>query len=434
MSNNSNLQLILIIFLILCFGSCKKESKEADIPMITWISPSINDTFMVGDEFIINTIASSNESIVSITPSLKNTTTGKSQSFETLKPNERFARVDQLVQIDSSFHGGEYIIEIEVQTSINTNHYKRRIYINSITKMQSSIMAVSSSTYGRFTVTKYDNSIQISESNKVFNYEYDHGLGWNNALYFATRGNGGFIKIDNKLNAEVLTVNDYNVVDFVQYIGVGKNTIYISTTEPTSEIFGYNSSNSRSFTAGLQLDRSVSITEIGTFLFSIEKANNDNEYSILSYNTRTGGYISTQIATNLQSIPYTFSFNDENQFYFAHKIGNKVQIERYAKNQNDISIITKLNGELQVQKPVEIDDNSVILIFKNKLVEFTKNHIASTLNYSFSNLKGVRYQKSSSTLVLFSDSEIKLVAYPSMIEIASKTNLSGIRDVQFITD
>ena len=225
--------------------------------------------------------------------------------------------------------------------------------------------------------------------------------------------------------------NKYNTDPFISSIAAYPFSIYTTST-PNNQIIGFNNNGTETVRADLQMDISEEILLIDDLIYSIERPTNGGSFIIANYNKRTGGYISSQNVTRLNAGPHLFDFGNKKQVYFYHNLGGNTQIERFSQNENNISIIDKINGINLDQKPLKISNYEVIIPIQNQLYLFTKDHISSEVFSSNEKIRAVRMNAAKNILAILTNESIILMNYPSFTEISISSSVANVLDIQFM--
>lgn len=420
------------ILLIIGFYSCKKENVNELKTKVSWNSPAINDTFLLGSTVSISGLVHNLSSFQNVEFNLIKNTEKQVVEIGKVAGNNTSLPFNYEIEIDSSFNSAKNSIEIKVEASGKTNTFKRSFYVFASSKTEGNILIVTKSTFGKTKFSLLNSNLSETVKESSLGYEFDKGKSWKGAYYFSTKGNGGFVELNSSLSEKILLANSSNQSDFIQAIGKGSASVYCSTSLPSNQIISFNGQGSETVRIGLQLDRCDDIVEIDDFVFSIEKASTDNKYVIHNYNKRVGGYISNQQVNQQLRSPKGFHFGNANQFYFVANKDGKGVISRLAKNENNISEIKEFTAGYSGTDPQKINSNEAMILFEDRIYIFNKNHETRGYINPLAGATGIRYNQSTNQLIVFNSSTVKLFNFPSFELIAERSNVGNIKDVQFL--
>ncbi len=413
-------------------NSCKKAEPLRLETQISWLSPALNDTFFTNELLSIQGVIQNQTYFQELQMTLENKNNKTVVDVKQYKGNYKSLAIDEGVYLDSNLMEGMYRIACTVVANEVKNKFYRSFYLSK-NENNNAIVAITSDSYETSSVQLLDYNLNIIGTPAQIPYEYDRGAVWNESLYFSTKGNGGFIRMNRNQETSVVYPNSNNVKDFVHAIGFDENTVYCATTLPTKQIIGFNGDDVEKIRIGLVQDKSSSISVINSFVFSIEKPTNDNAYFINTYNNRTGGFISGQRIADAINQPIGFHFGNPNQFYFIHNYNESCRIDRLAKNLNDISSIKTIPEQFTEQTPIVVDNKEALILFKNKLVAFSSNHEVRTLRLNFGmEAIGMHLDGSKQFLLIFNETKIKVYSYPELSFMFEQKKLAQIKDVFFL--
>lgn len=425
--------IILIYLSLLCIiYSCKKTEDQRLIPQIYWESPSKNIEFKKGESIPVSVFVTFSENIQSITVSLASPESELNIELHKVQVNKLTTKLNFTFIIDSTISESMLQLDASIISDNGTNHFKYPLNISDdSTATPFGLVKILKNEYGKFNVQKLTSSLSSISAPITFDYEYESSVSINKNLYVSTIRAGGLIKINSNMEPSILLENKYNTDPFISSIAAYPFSIY-NTSTPNNQIIGFNNNGTETVRADLQMDISEEILLIDDLIYSIERPASGGSFIIANYNKRTGGYISSQNVTRLNAGPHLFDFGNKKQVYFYHNLGDNAQIERFSQNENNISIIDKINGINLDQKPLKISNYEVIIPIQNHLYLFTKDHISSEVFSSNEKIRAVRMNAAKNILAILTNESIILMNYPSFTEISISSSVANVLDIQFM--
>lgn len=409
------------------------EVEKKAIPQVHWMSPLKAKEFIKGENIEVEALFKFTSNIQSITVSLTSTESNLNLELHTVQVNNRATAIQFVFIIDSNISEKQLQLNAKIISDAGTNNFKRTLNISQDSIANSiELVKILKNEYGKFVIQKLTTNLSLASSPRTFDYEFQSCVSINQNLYISTKQTGGLIKVNSNLEPAILLQNTFRTDPFIRSMAVYESGTYATTSTPSNQLIGYNNLDREVVRAELQMDISEEILPIGDIIYSIERPTNGGSFIIANYNQRTGGYISSQNVTRLTAEAHLFDFGNKKQVYFLHNVARNVQIERFSQNENNISIIDKIEGVCLNQKPLKVSDSKVVIPMRNKLYLFTKDHIRNEIFTSNEVIIAVRLNTAKNRLALLTSASIVILNYPSFREISKTNNIMNVVDIQFI--
>jgi hypothetical protein len=409
------------------------EVEKKAIPQVHWMSPLKAKEFIKGENIEVEALFKFTSNIQSITVSLTSTESNLNLELHTVQVNNRATAIQFVFIIDSNISEKQLQLNAKIISDAGTNNFKRTLNISQDSIANSiELVKILKNEYGKFVIQKLTTNLSLASSPRTFDYEFQSCVSINQNLYISTKQTGGLIKVNSNLEPAILLQNTFRTDPFIRSMAVYESGTYATTSTPSNQLIGYNNLDREVVRAELQMDISEEILPIGDIIYSIERPTNGGSFIIANYNQRTGGYISSQNVTRLTAEAHLFDFGNKKQVYFLHNVARNVQIERFSQNENNISIIDKMEGVCLNQKPLKVSDSKVVIPMRNKLYLFTKDHIRNEIFTSNEVIIAVRLNTAKNRLALLTSASIVILNYPSFREISKTNNIMNVVDIQFI--
>ena len=409
------------------------EVEKKAIPQVHWMSPLKAKEFIKGENIEVEALFKFTSNIQSITVSLTSTESNLNLELHTVQVNNRATAIQFVFIIDSNISEKQLQLNAKIISDAGTNNFKRTLNISKDSIANSiELVKILKNEYGKFVIQKLTTNLSLASSPRTFDYEFQSCVSINQNLYISTKQTGGLIKVNSNLEPAILLQNTFRTDPFIRSMAVYESGTYATTSTPSNQLIGYNNLDREVVRAELQMDISEEILPIGDIIYSIERPTNGGSFIIANYNQRTGGYISSQNVTRLTAEAHLFDFGNKKQVYFLHNVARNVQIERFSQNENNISIIDKMEGVCLNQKPLKVSDSKVVIPMRNKLYLFTKDHIRNEIFTSNEVIIAVRLNTAKNRLALLTSASIVILNYPSFREISKTNNIMNVVDIQFI--
>ena len=409
------------------------EVEKKAIPQVHWMSPLKAKEFIKGENIEVEALFKFTSNIQSITVSLTSPESNLNLELHTVQVNNRAIAIQFVFIIDSNISEKQLQLNAKIISDAGTNNFKRTLNISQDSIANSiELVKILKNEYGKFVIQKLTTNLSLASSPRTFDYEFQSCVSINQNLYISTKQTGGLIKVNSNLEPAILLQNTFRTDPFIRSMAVYESGTYATTSTPSNQLIGYNNLDREVVRAELQMDISEEILPIGDIIYSIERPTNGGSFIIANYNQRTGGYISSQNVTRLTAEAHLFDFGNKKQVYFLHNVARNVQIERFSQNENNISIIDKIEGVCLNQKPLKVSDSKVVIPMRNKLYLFTKDHIRNEIFTSNEVIIAVRLNTAKNRLALLTSASIVILDYPSFREISKTNNIMNVVDIQFI--
>jgi hypothetical protein len=409
------------------------EVEKKAIPQVHWMSPLKAKEFIKGENIEVEALFKFTSNIQSITVSLTSPESNLNLELHTVQVNNRATAIQFVFIIDSNISEKQLQLNAKIISDAGTNNFKRTLNISQDSIANSiELVKILKNEYGKFVIQKLTTNLSLASSPRTFDYEFQSCVSINQNLYISTKQTGGLIKVNSNLEPAILLQNTFRTDPFIRSMAVYESGTYATTSTPSNQLIGYNNLDREVVRAELQMDISEEILPIGDIIYSIERPTNGGSFIIANYNQRTGGYISSQNVTRLTAEAHLFDFGNKKQVYFLHNVARNVQIERFSQNENNISIIDKIEGVCLNQKPLKVSDSKVVIPMRNKLYLFTKDHIRNEIFTSNEVIIAVRLNTAKNRLALLTSASIVILNYPSFREISKTNNIMNVVDIQFI--
>jgi hypothetical protein len=409
------------------------EVEKKAIPQVHWMSPLKAKEFIKGENIEVEALFKFTSNIQSITVSLTSPESNLNLELHTVQVNNRAIAIQFVFIIDSNISEKQLQLNAKIISDAGTNNFKRTLNISQDSIANSiELVKILKNEYGKFVIQKLTTNLSLASSPRTFDYEFQSCVSINQNLYISTKQTGGLIKVNSNLEPAILLQNTFRTDPFIRSMAVYESGTYATTSTPSNQLIGYNNLDREVVRAELQMDISEEILPIGDIIYSIERPTNGGSFIIANYNQRTGGYISSQNVTRLTAEAHLFDFGNKKQVYFLHNVARNVQIERFSQNENNISIIDKIEGVCLNQKPLKVSDSKVVIPMRNKLYLFTKDHIRNEIFTSNEVIIAVRLNTAKNRLALLTSASIVILNYPSFREISKTNNIMNVVDIQFI--
>jgi hypothetical protein len=409
------------------------EVEKKAIPQVHWMSPLKAKEFIKGENIEVEALFKFTSNIQSITVSLTSPESNLNLELHTVQVNNRAIAIQFVFIIDSNISEKQLQLNAKIISDAGTNNFKRTLNISQDSIANSiELVKILKNEYGKFVIQKLTTNLSLASSPRTFDYEFQSCVSINQNLYISTKQTGGLIKLNSNLEPAILLQNTFRTDPFIRSMAVYESGTYATTSTPSNQLIGYNNLDREVVRAELQMDISEEILPIGDIIYSIERPTNGGSFIIANYNQRTGGYISSQNVTRLTAEAHLFDFGNKKQVYFLHNVARNVQIERFSQNENNISIIDKMEGVCLNQKPLKVSDSKVVIPMRNKLYLFTKDHIRNEIFTSNEVIIAVRLNTAKNRLALLTSASIVILNYPSFREISKTNNIMNVVDIQFI--
>jgi hypothetical protein len=409
------------------------EVEKKAIPQVHWMSPLKAKEFIKGENIEVEALFKFTSNIQSITVSLTSPESNLNLELHTVQVNNRATAIQFIFIIDSNISEKQLQLNAKIISDAGTNNFKRTLNISQDSIANSiELVKILKNEYGKFVIQKLTTNLSLASSPRTFDYEFQSCVSINQNLYISTKQTGGLIKVNSNLEPAILLQNTFRTDPFIRSMAVYESGTYATTSTPSNQLIGYNNLDREVVRAELQMDISEEILPIGDIIYSIERPTNGGSFIIANYNQRTGGYISSQNVTRLTAEAHLFDFGNKKQVYFLHNVARNVQIERFSQNENNISIIDKMEGVCLNQKPLKVSDSKVVIPMRNKLYLFTKDHIRNEIFTSNEVIIAVRLNTAKNRLALLTSASIVILNYPSFREISKTNNIMNVVDIQFI--
>ncbi|MFT6440559.1 MAG: hypothetical protein ACJASM_000084 [Salibacteraceae bacterium] len=409
------------------------EVEKKAIPQVHWMSPLKAKEFIKGENIEVEALFKFTSNIQSITVSLTSPESNLNLELHTVQVNNRAIAIQFVFIIDSNISEKQLQLNAKIISDAGTNNFKRTLNISQDSIANSiELVKILKNEYGKFVIQKLTTNLSLASSPRTFDYEFQSCVSINQNLYISTKQTGGLIKVNSNLEPAILLQNTFRTDPFIRSMAVYESGTYATTSTPSNQLIGYNNLDREVVRAELQMDISEEILPIGDIIYSIERPTNGGSFIIANYNQRTGGYISSQNVTRLTAEAHLFDFGNKKQVYFLHNVARNVQIERFSQNENNISIIDKMEGVCLNQKPLKVSDSKVVIPMRNKLYLFTKDHIRNEIFTSNEVIIAVRLNTAKNRLALLTSASIVILNYPSFREISKTNNIMNVVDIQFI--
>jgi hypothetical protein len=409
------------------------EVEKKAIPQVHWMSPLKAKEFIKGENIEVEALFKFTSNIQSITVSLTSPESNLNLELHTVQVNNRATAIQFVFIIDSNISEKQLQLNAKIISDAGTNNFKRTLNISQDSIANSiELVKILKNEYGKFVIQKLTTNLSLASSPRTFDYEFQSCVSINQNLYISTKQTGGLIKVNSNLEPAILLQNTFRTDPFIRSMAVYESGTYATTSTPSNQLIGYNNLDREVVRAELQMDISEEILPIGDIIYSIERPTNGGSFIIANYNQRTGGYISSQNVTRLTAEAHLFDFGNKKQVYFLHNVARNVQIERFSQNENNISIIDKMEGVCLNQKPLKVSDSKVVIPMRNKLYLFTKDHIRNEIFTSNEVIIAVRLNTAKNRLALLTSASIVILNYPSFREISKTNNIMNVVDIQFI--
>jgi len=409
-----------------------EEEKKA-IPQVHWMSPLKAKEYSKGENIEVEALFKFTSNIQSITVSLTSPESNLNLELHTVQVNNRATTIQFVFVIDSNISEKQLQLNAKIISDAGTNNFKRTLNIsqNSISN-SIELVKILKNEYGKFVIQKLTTNLSPAGSPRTYDYEFQSCVSINQNLYISTKQTGGLIGVNPNLEPAILLQNTFRAEPFIRSMAVYESGTYATISTPSSQLIGYNNLDREIVRAELQMDISEEILPIGDIIYSIERPTNGGSFIIANYNQRTGGYISSQNVTRLTAEAHLFDFGNKKQVYFLHNVAGNVQIERFSQNENNISIIDKIEGVCLNQKPLKVSDSEVVIPMRNQLYLFTKDHIRNEIFTSNEVISAVRLNTAKNRIALLTSASIVILNYPSFREISKTNNITNVVDIQFI--
>tara|TARA_B100000795_G_scaffold117458_1_gene87329 strand:+ start:24713 stop:25948 length:1236 start_codon:yes stop_codon:yes gene_type:complete len=409
-----------------------EEEKKA-IPQVHWMSPLKAKECSKGENIEVEALFKFTSNIQSITVSLTSPESNLNLELHTVQVNNRATTIQFVFVIDSNISEKQLQLNAKIISDAGTNNFKRTLNISQNSIANSiELVKILKNEYGKFIIQKLTTNLSPAGSPRTFDYEFQSCVSINQNLYISTKQTGGLIRVNPNLEPAILLQNRFRADPFIRSMAVYESGTYVTISSPSNQLIGYNNLDREIVRTDLQMDISEEILPIGNIIYSIERPTNGGSFIIANYNQRTGGYISSQNVTRLTAEAHLFDFGNKKQVYFLHNVAGNVQIERFSQNENNISIIDKMEGVCLNQKPLKVSDSEVVIAMRNQLYLFTKDHIKNEIFTSNEVISAVRLNTAKNRLALLTNASITILNYPSFREVSKTNNITNVVDIQFI--
>ncbi len=431
---NTTLFTILLILLLGIFitNSCKKD-EETDIPVVSFINPSGNSFFGVGDTINITVKI---ESVSKINKVEFKITTENNYPITTKKSIITHNEIDKTYQIDliitdKYLVGGKHKLICIAQNEKDIKTKDLSINISGLDKELLDI-AVVTSNGNTTTIYSLPPSLTSSPSAKFTineaNAFTDFSAFYNRiAMAGSVSADANVFEYYNEDSVyRVKNINNSQFPYFTGFQNVNSNMALMYYNGKV-EIYNYAGRLSTVFNCNsgyyckkiMSFDNDIAIIE--------KKKNSNNESLTFRNNTTYSQYAVHILGTNfIDLFPYESGkaiafFNDN----------SKANIQVYDKEQNGFYTPIKFNGGF-IRSVAQIDKNNYIFATDNSLMWYRYNVSSITILADNISPQKIHYDQVSSTIYLVSDNSIKRYTFPAGLFIDSYVFTETIIDFKLI--
>lgn len=423
----------LFLFIILFFNGCRKKETHPFPTTFKLDTPLNEEGYDSKDTIPLKGHFFSAEGITHYLIEVKN---DANQTIETLVSKN----------VSSNLVPFDHQLVLSNQLYESDRNYRIRFvpqpnpYVDAFTKSFSTkssgsfIQPVLYLIYGFSTQTRVrvtDLNFKNSEREYVLNDAYGGGITFDQQLYIYGRTVDPLIKITPTGHGSTFLSRTPNSnTNYFSSITANEKALVIGTGEPSYFLQRYNTGLAN-VASGKINQTSLQLLEVGDFIFSIEKSANDPTYEWVVYFSKTGAVQSTQDARRSNATGGLFSFNLAEKVYAFHFNNGKTQIDRLAKNLNNVSTIKTLDGNCLNQNAVNLNDAKRIIPTTDQLYLFDQFEQVTKIDLDVRSILKVRYDKKNDLLGVLTTRNLQLFNY-STLQLVSTTPNSGIIDFHFI--
>ena len=235
--------LFFMIFLLL--ASCKKESEIPD-PVITYVSPVENDSFMVLDTVHVVADVSASEPIESIEILLTN------EQLQAVLPSQSYVftqavqtrHLDLLYPIDEiRLESGNYFILISVKTAHSSKNKYQKVLLNAFPLALKGVLLIQKDNVNTTRISLFDPN-QAPEVLGLFPLDYGFAAvsSYDQVLYLGGHHVGDFCAFDLSTKQIRFTIDGYDSPDLACNQGVTAvdGGVHLSRTEEALTYYNLN--------------------------------------------------------------------------------------------------------------------------------------------------------------------------------------------------
>lgn len=389
------LTLTFFISLIITFSSCKKQEITESTVSIGF--PLANAKYDIGKTVVLKADITDPESILSVTWYLFGP---DGDTVMSTPINEENYNLGTQYSIATTFrHGHNYYStgiftwRIYVANNYVTQITNRSFQIGEIdnTDRNFAFASVQSSS-SPYRITLYDEQLNPFKSYQMNeNPYYVGGFG----KYMYAMGSSGLYQWDGFTGkeAKVLASVRSNQADFYY-----SENLLVSTYKTPPFISSYGKNGNELANIQNYFSESTSAIEVGESVYTIEYDRNDGRTKLVTYNAKTGAYLSNMILQQNFTVYGFFCFGNENRLYLVTSDpSNYYQaiFWYYNKSQNSIAQVPgSIMGRPVEQNPITIDNSKAWIFTTEGLYEFTSGDQIYTKNLNTTNnLEQVEYNR-----------------------------------------
>jgi len=403
---------IFIIAFAFYSSGCKKEP-PATYPVITVEIPQENQIFTVPDTIAILAHITHDKPLTFISMAIVDMALTPVTARYFLYPEMNNYDVNSnIILTDVEITSGNYYLHIRASDGTNETNSYTKLYIHETPRVLNDIFLATKNAFGTLDMYRMDSAmapqfmVNISSdygyadidpvnkllyvsgkySNKLFCYDYsDNSVKWNNTV-------SGY--------PPAPCFNDVKVFDKKCYCVLRQNAV-----------IAYNPQGTLVYNKPTSTDRYPDKMHFHmNYIFTSQYAlSGSNAYILLNY-TESGGFYQ-MLLLNLNTVKF-FSKDNNHVYIFANDASGNGEIRIYDIESNGVWEPYNLT-EGKLISVEEVDNNTYLLAFGNKVLRYTYNP-ASAVNYcNASQIVNIRFDKVNQKLyVCTKDKRIQRYSYP----------------------
>jgi hypothetical protein len=415
MFNRTQIQFILISFLIILFLTECKKDEEVDIPIITFIKPSENQYFVVGDTIPIEFEVTSISPIKSIQVTLVNdklVPVTKNYSLNQLNGKTSGTIVFAMILEDLFMPIGNYEVKAQV---INEKEVKDKYQKITISQTNRELLGVAVITKqpNIINVWNYDLYFQKSlKASMIGDYGGSVYNSFHNRMALSAKINGSFTIWDYLSGDTVYFEKTMANPPFPYYTGASKidNFIVCPYYAGAFNMIDYQGDvvNSISTTANYYPEN---IFDVGDNFISIEHHKGSTQKRLVTHLGSTGMNYSYYILQGPVIKAFPFIANDFMMFSNYNGTG---QIERFVWNSNSTTRPVTYAGD-EFLDVVQINSKEYLILTANDVLwyRYETSSITSMISLSQTGVHKLRFDPISKTIWVVDNQGLSLYSYPT---------------------
>jgi len=405
---------LFVLILFVGLGSCKKD-EEPDIPTISFVKPSENQYFTVGDTVDVVFDVSSISKIQSIEINLVDMSLKPVLNITFYKKlnGKTSGRVNSAFIIDDLFlPSGNYKVMAKV---VNEKDQKDK-YQNV------SVSATNQELLGAVLITKQPNYVQVWNVDLSFNKTLintmtgDYGgstyLPFHNRMVLSGKVKGSFTIWDYLNGDTILNIAALPNPPFPYFTGVAvvDNEIALQYYSEKFELYAYNGKHIYTVqaTSGYSPEQ---IFDIGENYISVEHSKSSTQKRLVTHIKSTGHNYSYYVLQGPMIAAFLFENNDFMMFSNYNGIG---QIEKFIWDNNAPTQPVSYSGDEFVDV-AQVNSNQYVLLTSNQVLwyRYDNSSITPMINLTVNNPIKIRYEFISKTLWVIDKQGFSIYSYPS---------------------